>query len=122
MDITDESKLRAMQAVKPPALPAIPDVVEHYLDIPMRDKFKSTTKVHAPASKPADGSPLIVLFYGGGWITGSPENETPYARAFVQLFGAVVANPSYRLAPDHRFPVGQQDAYDSVKWDRRAHD
>ena len=41
---------------------------------------------------------------------------TPYARAMVRLFGAVVVNIDYRLAPQHKFPTSHNDAWDSLKW------
>ncbi|KAK5127090.1 hypothetical protein LTR85_008450 [Meristemomyces frigidus] len=84
--------------------------------IPMRDGFKSTIKVHKPSSPPSSGSPLIVLIFGGGWISGGKDQMTPFARPMVRLFGAVVVNISYRLAPEHKFPKSQEDSWDGVKW------
>ena len=52
----------------------------------------------------------------GGWISGDYDTTTAFARAWVRLFGAVVVSPSYRLAPEHKFPIGQNDALDSMKW------
>lgn len=47
---------------------------------------------------------------------GYPEAIFSYARGLVQLFGAVVVCPSFRLAPEHKFPVGVNDAFDALKW------
>jgi acetyl esterase/lipase len=91
-------------------------LIEEERKIPMRDGFESTIKIHKPAKTPAGGSPLIVLIFGGGWISGSYQDMTPNARALVRLFGAVAVNISYRLAPEHKFPTQQYDAYDSIKW------
>lgn len=82
----------------------------------MRDGFQSPIKVHAPTSPPADGSPLIVLMFGGGFLAGSVHQMTPYARALVRTFGATVVNLSYRLAPEWKFPASQNDCWDGVKW------
>ena len=82
----------------------------------MRDGHKNRTKIHKPTSKPAGGSPLIVLIYGGGFISGSEEQMTPWARAFVRQFGAVVVNIKYRLAPENKFPTSWHDAWDATKW------
>lgn len=38
------------------------------------------------------------------------------ARAFVRAFSAVVVNISYRLAPEHKFPQGWEDTWDSLVW------
>ena len=91
-------------------------LTEEYKDIEMRDGFKSTIKIHRPTTAPAGGSPLIVFCFGGGWIAGDMHAGTAYARAWVRLFGAVVVNISYRLAPKYKFPTSQFDGIDSVKW------
>lgn len=82
----------------------------------MRDGFQLKLKIVKPVSSPAGGSPLIVFFFGGGWISGDIEAGTAFARAYARLFGATVVMPSYRLAPEHKFPTSQEDAWDSVKW------
>src|ERR1700761_1826498 len=95
--------------------PAESAITEEYKDIPMRDGFASSIKIHKPSQPPASGSPLIVFCFGGGFISGSSDSGTPYARAFVRLFGAVVVNISYRLAPENKFPISWYDAIDSAK-------
>lgn len=82
----------------------------------MRDGHKNAANVHRPASRPSSGSPLIVMFFGGGWISGTKDANTAFARAYVRAFGATVVSPDYRLSPEHKFPVPQQDAWDAVKW------
>lgn len=62
------------------------------------------------------GGPLIVLGFGGGFIAGSNKQMAREAQALVRLFGAVVVNISYRLAPEHKFPVGVQDGWDNLIW------
>jgi acetyl esterase/lipase len=65
---------------------------EEYKDIPMRDGFQSSIKIHRPTEKPAGGSPLIVFCFGGGFISGDNDAGTGFARGWVRLFGAVVVN------------------------------
>jgi acetyl esterase/lipase len=91
-------------------------LVEEYKDIPMRDGFQSSIKIHKPATTPAGGSPLIIFCFGGGFIAGDNDAGTVYARAWARLFGAVTVNISYRLAPQYKFPISQYDAIDSAKW------
>lgn len=87
---------------------------EIYHEIPMRDGFMSSLKVH----RPMDGQPgpLIVLGFGGGFIGGSIDQLTRTARVLVKLFGVTVVSISYRLAPEYKFPIAQYDAWDSMKW------
>lgn len=96
--------------------PAEAAITEETKEIPMRDGFQSTIKIHRPTNPPESGSPLIVFYYGGGFVGGDMHQITAGARAFVRLFGATVVTPSYRLAPEHKFPVSQNDAWDSFKW------
>lgn len=98
-------------------LPPAPDIVESEFAIPMRDGYLSTAKVRKPLSPPRGASsPLIILRFGGGFIAGDRHQMAVEARPFVRLFGAVVINISYRLAPENKFPIGWEDAWDSIKW------
>jgi acetyl esterase len=60
--------------------------------------------------------PLHVYFHGGGFIFGSAfsgaEDGVLSARALAA--GCIVASVEYRLAPEHRFPAGVEDAYKAV--------
>lgn len=47
---------------------------------------------------------------------GQPESCLGYARGFAKLFNAVVVSPSYRLAPEHKFPTGVTDAWHVLQW------
>ncbi|TKA81334.1 hypothetical protein B0A55_02753, partial [Friedmanniomyces simplex] len=69
-----------------------------------------------PASKPSAGSPLVVLIFGGGFVSGAVDQMTPQARALVRQFSAVAVNVSYRLGPENKWPVPSNDAWDSLKW------
>lgn len=82
----------------------------------MRDGFASELKVFKPIHPPTTGSPLVVLVFGGGFVTGSNGQLTAISRALCSMFGATVVNISYRLAPQHKFPTGVNDAWDSVQW------
>ena len=81
-----------------------PDILESKLAIPMRDNYPSTAIIRTPKSPSPKGSPLIILAFGGGWISGSADQMSLEARALVRVFSAVVVNISYRLAPEHKFP------------------
>lgn len=57
----DEMDVKSLEALGP----AGPELEEEYREIPMRDGFMSRIKIVRPAKRP-EGSPLFVLFYGGG--------------------------------------------------------
>jgi acetyl esterase/lipase len=60
-------------------------------------------------------APVIVFFYGGGWVKGSADDYGFAARAYAAK-GFVVVVPDYRKVPQVRFPAFVQDAADAVRW------
>ena len=74
---------------------------------------------------PADGAPpsaddgtrgVLAFFHGGGWTIGSIETHDPSCRALANGAGVVVVSVEYRLAPEHPFPAGVDDALAAVRW------
>jgi acetyl esterase/lipase len=88
--------------------------LETYHDIPMRDGFMSSLKIQRPSD--SQPGPLIVLCFGGGFVGGTNAQFEKTGRVLVNLFGATVVSISYRLGPEHRFPFGQHDTEDSMRW------
>lgn len=72
--------------------------------------------VFKPSSPPTGGSPLVVLYHGGGFCIGSPEGEEQTARNLTQAFGATCVSCSYRLAPEYKFPYAPKDSWEALKW------
>lgn len=97
--------------------PAGPELSESYQTISMRDGWENKLKIIKPSDmSSSETHPLIVLFFGGGFMTGSCEQLTAPARSFARLFGAVVVCASYRLAPEHPFPYSMNDGWDATQW------
>ena len=99
----------------------LPDGMEElHLRVPMRDGHHNEMRVLRPkalaGSAPSSGSPLVVLFHGGGFQAGSIYQVDRPAREIVSTFDVAVASPEYRLAPEHKFPVPVQDAWDTIVW------
>lgn len=94
--------------------PAPAGITENVHEISMRDGYMSAIKVFKPSSGPP--GPLIVLAFGGGFVVGSKDQFVSLARPLVSLLGATVVSIDYRLAPEHKFPAAQYDAWDSMKW------
>ena len=61
------------------------------------------------------GSTLIYL-HGGGWVVGDVETHDPLCRRVANATGARVVSVDYRLAPEHSFPAGLNDAEDVLHW------
>ncbi len=60
--------------------------------------------------------PVVVFFHGGGWVMGSIETHDVYCRQLANASGWAVASVDYRLAPEHKFPAGLEDAYAATRW------
>lgn len=73
--------------------------------------------VWVPASPPDGPLPVVIFFYGGGWVSGDRGDYGFAGRAFAaQGFVTIVAD--YRLVPEVRFPAFLQDGALAVKWAR----
>ena len=52
----------------------------------------------------------VIHLHGGGYRMGMPEMDAPFAEALAERCGVEVILPRYRLAPEHPFPAGLNDA------------
>jgi epsilon-lactone hydrolase len=52
----------------------------------------------------------LLLLHGGGYVSGSPRTHRKLAACLAREAGLQVIVPDYRLAPEHPFPAGLQDA------------
>jgi acetyl esterase len=60
--------------------------------------------------------PVVVFFHGGGFVVCTLETHDPYCRALAAEAKAVVVSADYRLAPEHKFPAGVEDALAATEW------
>lgn len=100
-----------------------PEVDEESLTVKTRDGANLELRVYrldafSPTAGEREeiGSPLIVLFHGGHHVLGSPNSMGQIAGSLVKAFNAVVVSSAYRLAPEHPFPRGIDDAWDVLTW------
>jgi acetyl esterase len=65
---------------------------------------------------PAPGMtlPLIVFAHGGGWTFGSIDTHDVSMRHLAHHSGCAVLGFDYRLAPEHPFPAGMDDALAAI--------
>jgi len=74
--------------------------------------------VYAPAgARPGAKLPVVVFFYGGGWVGGARGDYGFAGRAFASQ-GFVTVVPDYRLVPSVRFPTFVEDGALAVRWAR----
>lgn len=94
------------------------DVHEKDVKIPTRDGTQIDARIYTPASPPREGSPLAVVYHGGGFVLGGIVSEELLCRDLASKLGVVSVNVDYRLAPEHQFPIPVNDACDAAKWVR----
>jgi acetyl esterase len=105
-------KLRQLE-VPPEALPAM-RIEERTIgfgelsDIPVR--------IYWPPIEQHDNLPVVVFYHGGGWAVGDLDTHDAVARVHAVGAEAIVVSVDYRLAPEHPYPAGIDDAWAALQW------
>ena len=95
---------------------SVPDSVE----IPKRFKKISLPTNHGPITfhvhLPSGSGPfpLILFFHGGGFVIGI-EDYFSTLQKLAEHIPSIIVAPKYRLAPEHKFPVGIEDAHSAFE-------
>lgn len=63
-------------------------------------------------------APLLVFYHFGGGVVGSLETCHAFCSILAKTIGCPVLSVDYRLAPEHPWPAGLEDAIDSFLWAR----
>jgi acetyl esterase len=63
-----------------------------------------------------DKKKVILFTHGGGWSRGDLETHDTLCRHLSESTGATVLAVDYRLAPEHPYPAGLEDAVDAYNW------
>jgi acetyl esterase len=71
-------------------------------------------RLYAPSHD--KGLPLLLYLHGGGFVIGSLETHDSLCRQLALRSGGAVVALDYRLAPEHRFPAAQDDAWAALQW------
>ncbi|OQD86672.1 hypothetical protein PENANT_c007G11097 [Penicillium antarcticum] len=91
------------------------DTQESVITITMRDGYQSELLITKPGNS-SRANPVVVLIFGGAFVMGTNIQSVIWARTIAYLYSATVVQPSYRLAPEHKFPTAPNDIWDSVQW------
>ncbi|MDF2706555.1 MAG: esterase, partial [Nonomuraea muscovyensis] len=60
--------------------------------------------------------PALIYLHGGGFVSGDIDFFHVRSLRFADRIPAVVVTVDYRLAPEHPFPAGLEDALAAVLW------
>lgn len=60
--------------------------------------------------------PVLMYLHGGGWVTLNLDSHDAVCRLLAKTGDCIVVAVDYRLAPEHRFPAGIEDAVATFLW------
>jgi acetyl esterase len=89
--------------------------------IAARDGYALAARLYLPDALAAHGwpsqaPPVLLYFHGGGFTIGSIATHDTLCRELGHRAACAVISVDYRLAPEHRFPVAADDAWDAFQW------
>jgi acetyl esterase len=74
-------------------------------------------RLYVPAAQVgAAPGPLAMFFHGGGMVRGGLDSHDAVCRFLAEEAGVRVLAVDYRLAPEHPFPAGVDDAWAAYAW------
>jgi acetyl esterase len=98
-------------------IPSAPMFSVEDLAVPTRDGATIRARLYHPVEPSwAQPAPALVYHHGGGFTVGSVDTHDALCRMFARDAQCVVLSVDYRLAPEHRFPVAVDDAFDALNW------
>jgi acetyl esterase len=117
MSSLEPAALRAQAAAMPPIGRDLPMAAVQDRTVP-GPAGPIPVRVYDPTGEA--GAPMVVFLHGGGFVMGSLDGHDPVCRELATRVGCVVVSVDYRLAPEHPYPAGLDDATAVVRW-VRAH-
>jgi len=60
--------------------------------------------------------PVVIFYHGGGFVVGSIDTHAGIAAEIARQLDLPVISVEYRLAPEHKWPGGPDDAEAATRW------
>lgn len=79
---------------------------------------KLKVDIYYPKTKVSKLYPAVLLIHGGGWVSGSKENQRPMAQRLARE-GFVAITVEYRLSQEAKYPAGVIDIKSALDWTRK---
>jgi acetyl esterase len=99
--------------------PDVASVADYQMPV---DGGEIVVRVYVPDLDAGRPGGACLYFHGGGFWFGTLYDVDPLCRTIAAGARCVVASVDYRLAPEHRFPVGVEDGYAALTWLERTGD
>ncbi|GKX33528.1 MAG: acetylhydrolase [Rhizobiaceae bacterium MnEN-MB40S] len=125
---------RAVQSDRPPTIAEIRKQAQKIVDVfdepapPLLRREDITVagaegpipaRLYSDRPKEASPSPVLVFYHGGGWFQGNCDSHDGLCARLAKWSGCIVISVDYRLAPEHKFPAGVEDAIAAYQWVRQ---
>lgn len=68
------------------------------------------------AREAREAGPLFLFFHGGGFVLGDLDTHEPFCAEMARELDLPVLAVDYRLAPEHPWPAGVEDAIAAARW------
>lgn len=68
------------------------------------------------ARESREAGPLMLFLHGGGFVLGDLDTHEPFCAEMARQLDMPVLAVDYRLAPEHPFPAGAEDAIAAARW------
>ena len=68
------------------------------------------------ARQEREPGPIMLFCHGGGFVLGDLDTHEPFCAEIARLMDLPVVAVDYRLAPEHPFPAGAEDAIAAARW------
>jgi acetyl esterase len=60
--------------------------------------------------------PVLLFYHGGGFVLGDLDTHEPFCAHIARSLDLPVVSVDYRLAPEHPWPAGPDDAIAAARW------
>ncbi|KAI0665530.1 Alpha/Beta hydrolase protein [Trametes maxima] len=107
----------ALRAYEEPRLPPASAYVVKDVTIPATGGGEFSVRTVVPVVEDPDETfPVLVNLHGGGWSVATADIDDYFLRRLSVELKLSTVNVDYRLAPEHPFPAGLDDALSALKW------
>lgn len=117
---TTYKKLKKYYPDVSPIEPIVSDKIKAETNVVYKTINGSQLKVdiYSPNTDETQTYPAVLLIHGGGWLTGSKENQQVMAQ-HLALKNYVAITVSYRLGLEAPYPAAVLDLKDAILWIRK---
>jgi len=84
--------------------------------VPVRIICKESLPYERDTKATTNFDRVIIHFHGGGFVAMSTRSHQIYLRKWAKYTNTVIFTVEYRLAPQHKYPSGFDDAWQAYYW------